>query len=119
MISEDFALYDNPRREWNDFYIGEIVNNEMFKTLFFRYKNKMYQFQSIAYKNGEMIDGVLIGPESYMFFEIKGEYQNWDIASKPIYFKSFKEAVDNAKMEDGKTFKEIWDEPDSEVLDFM
>lgn len=118
MLSEDFAYAWEEKRPWEAFYQEEIVNNEMYKTLFFRYKDQKYQFQSAGYLRGQTINGKAIKLESYMFFHIAGDRDTWHEVGERLYFDSFKEAVDNARMDDGKSLKEIWDDPESEYLDF-
>lgn len=58
-----------------------------------------------------------------MFFKMKGQkvdgFPHYEVDSEIQCFDSFKDAVDNAKMDDGKTLKEIWDDPESEYIDFM
>ena len=120
MLSEDFILAGQTRRDYDDWYREEIVNNEMYKTLFFSYKGQLYQFEPYSYYcNNETIETVSAKLESYVFTKKKKirEYERITI-SEPIIFDSFKDAIDNSKMDDNKTFKEIWDDPESEYLDF-
>ena len=119
MLSTDFAYAWKKERPWEDFYREEVVHQEMYKTLFFSYKGQMYQFEPIGYKEGKEINGKKIIPDSYIFFKVGGEYQNYYPMSSPILYDSFKDAVDNARMDDGKTLKDIWYDPQSEYIDFM
>lgn len=119
MLSEDFALVGELRRNWNDWYKEEIVNNEMYKTLFFKYKDCLFQFEPIGYDNGKYFFNVEIKDTSYIFEKIKGERGNYEVDGTPICFDSFKDAIDKAEIVNGKTFKDIWDDPDSEYIDFL
>lgn len=85
-------------------------------------KGQMYQFDPAIYsgfKVGDKIDGKTVTDESYFFYKVKGERGDYEIASSPILYDSFKDAVDNARMDDGKTLKDIWYDPQSEYIDFM
>lgn len=53
MLSTDFAYAWEEKRPWDEWYEEEIVNNEMYKTLFFRYKDKNYQFEPASYSHYE------------------------------------------------------------------
>ena len=122
MLSTDFAYAWEKERPWEEFYDEEIVHNEMFKTFFFSYKGQLYQFDPASYsgyKPGEMISGKSVVPGSYLFYRLKGTYPDYEMDSSPILYGSFKDAVDHAKMDDGKTLKDIWYDPDSEYIDFM
>lgn len=118
MLSTDFAYRWEEKRPWDEWYEEEIVNNEMYKTLYILYKGQQYQYQATGYRHGEIINGKLIKEESYMFFKLRGKRGEWELDSEIQYFDSFKDAIDDAKLDDGKIFKEIWDDPDGEVLDF-
>ena len=122
MLSTDFEYAWEKERPWEDFYREEVVHQEMYKTLFFSYKGQMYQFDPAAYsdfKVGNKINGKTVTEESYLFYKVKGERGDYEIASLPILYDSFKDAVDNARMDDGKTLKDIWYDPQSEYIDFM
>ena len=120
MLSEDFALAGTTKMPWEQWYNEEIVNNEMYKTLFFKYKDTMYQFEPINSEDkGKILNGKLMTEESYMFFKIGGTFPNNCVFFEPTYYATFKDAIDNAKLDDGKTFKEIWDDTESEYLDFL
>lgn len=119
MLSENFALAGMTKREWNDWYDEEIVNNEMFKTLFFSYHGRLFQFEPIGYEAGEAIGGKEIKKDSYIFLEKERKGHDYHDISAPLCFDSFKDAVDQAEIEPGKTLKNIWDDPDSEYIDFL
>ena len=121
MISEDFIYAGQTRRDWDDWYNEEVVNREQYKTLFYRYKHKYYQFEPIGFKEGELFNGKKIVPDSYIFLSFSiYNYSSYHKAfKKAICFDSLKDAIDNARMDDGKSFKEIWDDPEGELLDFL
>lgn len=119
MLSEDFALVGANERKWEDWYDEEIVHREMYKTLFYSYKGRMYQFQPVGWDEGNVIGGKVIKQDSYLFVRIKGEEHKWEYDGEPEIYDSFKDAVDNAKMDDGKTLKEIWYDSESFYKDFM
>ena len=77
MLSEDFALVGTVRRSWNDWYKEEVENREQYKTLYFSYKNKYFQFEPIGYKKGSPFNGVPIQEDSYIFlnFDTPDDYQ--------------------------------------------
>ena len=71
MLSEDFALAGTTKMPWEQWYNEEIVNNEMYKTLFFKYKDTMYQFEPINSEDkGKILNGKLMTEESYMFLKL-------------------------------------------------
>jgi hypothetical protein len=119
MLSEDFALSGYQKRQWKDWYEEEIVNNEMFKTLFFSYKGRFFQFEPIGYALGKSINGREIKDDSYIFVEKKSDGHSYRDVSTPMCFDTFKEAVDTVQIEPGKTLKDIWDDPESEYIDFL
>lgn len=119
MLCEDFALNGHQKRPWEDWYEEEIVNNEMFKTLFFSYKGRLFQFEPIGYDAGKSINGRVIKEDSYIFVEKKNYGRFYRDVSTPICFDSFKEAIDIAQIEPGKTLKDIWEDPESESIDFL
>lgn len=120
MLSEDFALCTQDRMPWEMWYQEEIVENDMYKTLFFSYKGILYQFEPTCHPNiGRNYNGHIAKAESYIFFEYINFNKPTEQCINLVCYDSFKDAIDNAKMEDGKTFKEIWDDPDGEVIDFL
>ena len=121
MLSTDFAYAWEEQRPWEEFYKEEIVNNEMYKTLFFSYKEQMYQFDPAVYSGyriGDNISGKAVLQGSYLFYKVKGRHPDYELSS-PVLYDSFQDAVDNAKMDDGKTLKDIWYDPESEYIDFI
>ena len=127
MLSEDFALVGTDRMTWEEFYNDNVANYDdqyfIYRTFYFRYKGREYQFEGISAESnkGNYFNGKLIKKYSYIFitFGVENGYEGYLVGRKnAICYDNFKEAVDNAKMEDGKTLKEIWDDPDSEVLAF-
>ena len=118
MLSEDFAYAWEERRPWEEFYKEEIVNNEMYKTLFFKYKDRFYQFEPTGFKRGETFNGKEIKLESYLFLSFTSKDGYLKAFYDATCYDSFKDAVDNARMDGGKTLKEIWDDPAAEYLDF-
>ena len=126
MLSEDFALVGTDRMTWEEFYNDNVANYDdqyfIYRTFYFRYKGREYQFEGISAESnkGNYFNGKLIKKYSYIFitFGVENGYEGYLVGRKNAIYDNFKEAVDNAKMEDGKTLKEIWDDPDSEVIDF-
>lgn len=120
MLSEDFALAGELKRKWEDWYKDEIVNNELFKTLFFKYKGQLYQFEPIGYDVGKKAQNKTIKDTSYIFERIKESLLGgYEVEGSPICFDSFKDAIDKAIIFEDKTFKDIWDDPESEYIDFL
>ena len=133
MLSEDFALVGTDRMTWDEFYKDNVANYDdqyfIYRTFYFKYKGREYQFERVCYDDINAVDsngskyfnGKLITDQSYIFiiFGQENGYSGYMAGRKvAICYDNFKEAVDNAKMTDGKTLKEIWDDPDSEVIDF-
>lgn len=120
MLSEDFALNGTDRREWDDWYEQEVVHREQYKTLFVFYKGTYFQYQPIGYKEGEAINGRKIKPDSYIFFKFRiNDSTHFKEALKnATCYDTLKDAIDNSKIENEKTLKDIWNDPESEYLDF-
>lgn len=120
MLSEDFALVGTEKRLWNDWYKEEIINREQYKTLFFKYKDVYFQFQPIGYREGENWNGKIVLPDSYVFFsfEIYDKEHYSQSFNKSVCYNSLKEAIDHAIIYKKMTLKDIWDDPNSEYLDF-
>ena len=127
MLSEDFALVGTDRMTWDEFYKEYVItyNDPYFidRTFYFRYKGREYQFEFVGERDEEhkRFNGKLLIEYSYIFitFGVENGYEGYLVGRKnAICYDNFKEAVDNARMEDGKTLKEIWNDPDSEVIDF-
>ena len=118
MLSDDFAYAWQTRREWDDFYDQEVVHCDMYKTLFFTYKGRYYQFESVGYLRGKIAYGRMIQPHSYIFISA----DSWDEFNAAYAhaqcYDNFKDAVDHAEIVPGKKLKDLWDDPDVDLLDF-
>ena len=119
MLSDDFAYAWQTRREWDDFYDQEIVNPEiMYKTLFFTYKGRYYQYEPVGQKKGQVLNGKLVKYDSYIFISA----DSWDEFNAAYAhaqcYDNFKDAVDHAEIVPGKKLKDLWDDPDTELLAF-
>jgi len=116
MLSTDFASIYEKERSWDDWYSEEVVHTDFAPTIFFSYKGQMYQFEHAGGLAGEVWDGKKVLVDSYVFTRVRGVYGNYEWYGPLTLFDSLKEAIDYARMDDGKTFKEIWRDPDSELI---
>ena len=123
MLSEDFALVGTDRMTWDEFYRDYVINYKdpyfIDRTFYFRYKGREYQFDLAIYEGFKgSYKGKKLTKYAYVFINFGPNNILYEGLDDAICYDNFKEAVDNAKMEDGKTLKEILDDPDSEVIDF-
>ena len=121
MLSDDFNYYGSDREggliSFDKWYQENIAHNEFYPTFFFSYKSHLYQFDYYGNnrKKWMKVFGDKIKMDSYTFSELdkEGKY-----IGKISCYDSFKDAVDQARMFDGKTLREIWDSPEAEMIDF-
>lgn len=110
--------------EWNCFYIGYheklnwdefyqfVCENKPEKSLSFVYKGVLYNIRPVDKHDvgkKRKINVAKLGYYDFYRFTVL-TIKKTEISEIECY-ASFKEAIDNAKMEDGKTFKEIFDGP--------
>lgn len=101
MIREDFKL------EYKEF-IKQYVTSPIYDfTISFSFRGRYYQFDFVNVpKNKD-------GSTAYDFVSYES---NWDSPSKRERFKSLKAAIEQVRIE-GLTFEEVFNSPESELID--
>lgn len=101
MIKEDLGL------EFTDFLKQYVILPICEYTISFSFRGRCFQFNCLGTpKNKD-------GSTSYEFISYKSD---WNSDYKIIKFKSLKEAVEKAVI-DGVSFKEVYESPESELID--
>lgn len=96
---------------YEDFLKEYVLKTEYAYNFVFTYKGKTYQFD-YDFDTHPKINGVL--PRRFFV------YSSTDIMTYEVlsctWYSSFLEAINSVKIE-GKSFKEIYHDPDSEIID--
>ena len=101
MIREDLNL------EYRDFLKQYVISPICDYTISFSYKGNYYQFDFVNVSQNNS------GVTAYDFIS----YQDrWNVISSRVSYKSLKEAILNIKI-DGKSFEEIYNSVESELID--
>lgn len=101
MLKTDFNL------DYQDF-IKEYVTHPIYDwTISFSYKGRYYQFDFV---------GVSKNDDGSTAYEFVAYESNWDSESTRVRYKSLMDAINCASI-DGKSFKEIYEDEDSELID--
>lgn len=93
--------------EYKDFLKEYVISPMYDVTISFKYKNRIYQFDFVGVPKNKN------GSTAYDFVEYEFD---WNSDSIRTHYKSLKEAIEKAKI-DGKSFAEIYNEPESEIID--
>ncbi len=101
MIKEDLNL------DYKDFLKQYVISPICDYTISFSYKGDYYQFDFVGVPQNK--DGVT----AYDFIAYADK---WNTITNRIHFKSLKEAITKAKIND-KSFEEIYNSEDSELID--
>ena len=101
MIKEDVNL------SYKDFLKQYVISPICDYTISFSYKGNYYQFDYVNVpKNKD-------GTTAYDFISYT---DNWNVITSRMRFKSLKEALSKSEI-DGKTFEQVFNSNDSELID--
>ena len=118
-MEEVLTLAETFRMEWEEFYKEEIVNNVFYKTFYFSYGNRYFQFEPLGRFAGKRWDGYLIKDETYVFSEVLNLSKDKFACTRYTFYDSFKDAVDNQVIIDGKKLKDLWYDIKAQYIDFL
>lgn len=88
-----------------------VIHPDYWMTFTFSYNGKSYQFDYDVLKHPEKENKM-----PYCFVVYSSEDQTSCVVLSITWYSSFFEAISKVKME-GKSFEEIYNDPDSEVID--
>ena len=104
---------------WSEFYNQEVIPNRNHKCLYFSYKGSLHEFEWFGYFSGIhwFAEEVNVFDGTYIYYDVILKYGK---RFETIYYlyNTFKEAVDKQVIADNKTLKDIWDDPEFEILSF-
>ena len=102
MIKEDLNMMDYQQ------FIKEYVISPLYEvTISFSYKDKYYQFDFV---------GVPKNPDGSIAYDFVFYDKHWDSERHVEHYRSLKEAIEKARIE-GMTFEEVYNSPESEIID--
>ena len=118
MNDDLLTLAETFNMSWEKFYEDEIVNNVFYKTFYFSYGDRYFQFEPFGFYAGRKWDGYLIKEETYAFSEILNLSKDKCAATRYTFYDSFKDAIDNQVIIDGKKLKDLWYDIKAQYIDF-